>query len=116
MTGRIHGASVLMPSSTDTTLRHRVIRTLGQSSISIHISDKADKPQALFNEDQAKKKIKTATVIFAFGDQGGQQHSQSSCCFMDGLVCSWAYERLLDILGSIFTMDGVGASFCCFES
>jgi len=85
MTGRIHGASVLMPSSTDTTLRHRVIRTLGQSSISIHISDKADKPQALFNEDQAKKKIKTATVIFAFGDQGGQQHSQSSCCFVDGL-------------------------------
>jgi hypothetical protein len=50
------------------------------SPVSIHISDKADKPQALFHEDQAKTKIKTATVIFAFGDQGGQQHSQSSCC------------------------------------
>ena len=40
-------------------------------SVSIHISDKGDKPQALLNEDQAKTKIKTATVIFALGDQGG---------------------------------------------
>jgi hypothetical protein len=82
-------------------------------SVSIHTPDK---PQALFNEDQAKTKIKTATMIFAFGDQGGQQHSQWSCCFVDGLVCSWAYERPLDILGSIFTVDGVGASFSCYES
>jgi len=37
MTGRIHDASVLMPINADTTLRHRVIRTLGQSSISICI-------------------------------------------------------------------------------
>ena len=41
-------------------------------SVCIH---KVDIPQALFNEDQAKTKIKTATAIFAFGDQGGQQHS-----------------------------------------
>jgi hypothetical protein len=85
----------------------------------ILISDKADKPPALFHEDQAKTKIKTATVIFAFGDQGGQQHSQSSCCFKGTDVDSLqlrAYERPLDILGKIFTMDGVGASFYCYES
>lgn len=56
-------------------------------SVSIHISDKADKPQALFNEDQAKTKTKTATMIFAFDDQGWSVAASSIVLLFKGQRC-----------------------------
>ena len=115
MTGRMHDASVLMPSNADTTLRHRVIRTLGQSSISICIHSYPRQASGSIQRRPSENEDQDGNGDICFGRSGGVS-SIPNRRVVSWTVCSCAYEQTLDILGSIFTMDGVGASFSCYES